>query len=125
MLSGGSICGAPTILLEGRRLAVDVAEVLVVPQPFGALLSLLLDEQGKLITDTLDLVEGRVAVIDFGTFTTDLILVEGLEYIEARSSSIEVGVSTVLEMIRKVLLDDYRVSYQCPKSSRGCGVDGW
>jgi hypothetical protein len=67
---------------------------------------------GMMLTSALDLVEGRVAVMDIGTFTTDLILVEGLEYIEARSSSIEVGVATAIEMVRKVLLDDYRVSYE-------------
>ncbi len=53
-----------------------------------------------------------MAVLDIGSFTTDMILVEGLEYIEARSGSIEVGVSTAVEMIRKVLLDDYRVTYE-------------
>jgi plasmid segregation protein ParM len=58
------------------------------------------------------LVQGRVGVLDVGMFTTDLILVDGLEYIEAGSGSLEVGVSTVLEMLRKVLLDDYRVSYE-------------
>ncbi len=100
------------ILLEGRSLTVDVQDVLVVPQPFGALLSLILDERGHLVTRALDLVEGRVAVLDVGQQTTDLILVEGLEYIEARSGSIEVGVSTAVDMIRKVLLDDYRVTYE-------------
>jgi len=99
------------ILLEGRSLTVEVEEVLVVPQPFGALLTLILDEKGSLVTDALDMVEGRVAVLDIGQHTTDMILVEGLEYIEARSSSLEVGVSTAIDMIRKVLLDDYRVSY--------------
>jgi len=53
-----------------------------------------------------------VGVLDVGTYTTDLILVDSLEYIEAGSASLEVGVSTVLEMLRKVLLDDYRVSYE-------------
>ncbi len=106
------LLGAHAILLEGRSLTVDVQDVLVVPQPFGALLSLILDERGHLVTRALDLVEGRVAVLDVGQQTTDLILVEGLEYIEARSGSIEVGVSTAVDMIRKVLLDDYRVTYE-------------
>lgn len=106
------LLGAHEILLEGRRLYVEVEDVLVVPQPFGALLSLILDERGMLVTNTLELVEGRVGVLDVGTQTTDLILVENLEYIEARSGSLELGVSTAIEMIRKVLLDDYRVSYE-------------
>ncbi len=106
------LLGTHQILLEGRGLSVAVEDVLVVPQPFGALLSMILDERGMLRVDAMELVEGRVAVLDIGTFTTDLILVEGLEYIESRSASVEVGVSTAIEMIRKVLLDDYRVSYE-------------
>jgi plasmid segregation protein ParM len=106
------LLGEHQVLLEGRSLTVEVEDVLVVPQPFGALLSLILDERGRLRTATLDLVEGKVGVLDIGSYTTDLVLVEGLEYIEARSGSIEVGVSTALNMVRKVLLDDYRVSYE-------------
>jgi plasmid segregation protein ParM len=106
------LLGAHNILLDGRSLTVEVEDVLVVPQPFGALLTLILDERGMMLTSALDLIEGRVGVLDIGTFTTDLILVESLEYIEARSSSIEVGVATAIEMVRKVLLDDYRVSYE-------------
>jgi plasmid segregation protein ParM len=107
--------GTHHVKLDDRRLVVDVAEVHVVPQPFGALLSLLLDEQGVLLPDTLYLAQGRVSVLDCGMYTTDLILVDGLEYVEAGSGSVEVGVSTVLEMLRKVLLDDYRVSYSGPE----------
>ncbi|MBN1121545.1 MAG: ParM/StbA family protein [Anaerolineae bacterium] len=104
--------GTHRMLLEGRSLTVEVEDVLVVPQPFGALLSLILDERGRMKTSTLDLVEGKVGVLDIGSYTTDMILVEGLQYIEARSGSIEVGVSTAIAMIRKVLQDDYRVSYE-------------
>ncbi len=104
--------GQHVVKLEGHRLIVDVEEVKVVPQPFGGLLSVLLDERGKLMADVAHLVQGRVGVLDIGMFTSDFILVDGLEYIEAGSGSLEVGVSTVLEMLRKVLLDDHRVSYE-------------
>jgi plasmid segregation protein ParM len=97
---------------DERSIVVDVEDVLVVPQPFGALLSILLDERGKLMADVAHLAQGRVAVLDVGQFTTDLILVDSLEYIEAGSASLEVGVSTALEMLRKVLLDEHRISYE-------------
>ncbi len=106
------LLGTHQILLDGRSLTVKVEDVLVVPQPFGALLSLILDERGKLLTRAIEMVEGRVGVLDIGQHTTDLILVEGLEYIESRSGSIEVGVSTAIDMIRKVLLDEHRVTYE-------------
>jgi len=97
---------------DGYSVVVDVEDVLVVPQPFGALLSILLDERGRLMADVAHLAQGRVAVLDVGQFTTDLILIDGLEYIETGSGSLEVGVSTALEMLRKVLLDEHRVSYE-------------
>jgi plasmid segregation protein ParM len=106
------LLGKHEIFLDGRSLTVEVEDVLVVPQPFGALLSLILDERGRLVTSATEMVEGRVGILDIGQHTTDMILVEGLEYIEARSGSIEVGVSTAIDMIRKVLLDDYRVTYE-------------
>jgi len=106
------LLGTHHILLDGRGLTVEVEDVLVVPQPFGALLAVILDEHGMLHEGALDMVEGRVGVCDIGMHTTDMILVEGLEYIEARSGSMEVGVSTAIDMIRKVLLDEHRVSYE-------------
>jgi hypothetical protein len=106
------LLGTRHILFDGHSPTVKVEDVLIVPQPFGALLSLILDERGKMTADAVELVEGRVGVLDPGMHTTDMILVEGLEYIEARSGSIEVGVSTAIDMMRKVLLDDHRVTYE-------------
>jgi plasmid segregation protein ParM len=104
--------GQHVVKVDGHRLIVDVEQVKVVPQPFGGLLATLLDERGKLMADVAHLVQGRVGVLDVGMFTTDLILVDGLEYIETGSGSLEVGVSTALEMLRTILNDDYRVSYE-------------
>jgi hypothetical protein len=56
--------------------------------------------------------KGRKVRLVSTSHTTDLILVEELEYIEARSGSIEVGVSTAIDMIQKLLLDDYRITYE-------------
>lgn len=77
------------------------------------------------MVDVAHLVGGRVGVLDVGMYTTDLILVDSLEYIEAGSGPLEVGVSTVLEMLRKLLLDDYRVSYEPTSWSWPCGAAGW
>jgi plasmid segregation protein ParM len=88
------LLGKHQIYLECRSLIVDVEDILVQPQPFGALLSLILDERGKLVTNATERVEGWVGILDIGQHTTDMILVEGLEYMEARSGSIEAEVST-------------------------------
>ena len=104
--------GQHAICADGRDLVVDVEQVRVLPQPFGGLLSVLLDERGRLMADVSHLAQGRVGVLDIGMYTSDLILVDGLEYIETGSGSLEVGVSAALEMLRKALLDDYRISYE-------------
>ena len=107
------LSGQHTVKVGEHRLIVDVVEVKVLPQPFGGLLAVLLDERGKLMADVEHLATGRVGVADVGMFTSDFILVDGLEYIESGSGSLEVGVSTALEMLRKVLIDPpYRVSYE-------------
>lgn len=115
--------GQHHVQTDSGKLVVDVDEVYVVPQPFGALMSLLLDERGKQMADVDHLGQGRVGVLDIGTFTTDLILVNKLRYIEVESESIEVGVSTALEMLRKVLLDEYRTTCEYHQLEDGirCG----
>src|SRR5512136_2184629 len=57
------LLGIHEIMLEGHTLTVEVEDVLVVPQPFGALLSLILDQRGKLNKEAMEMVEGRVAVL--------------------------------------------------------------
>ena len=61
--------GQHAICADGRNLVVDVEAVRVQPQPFGGLLSVLLDERGKLMADVSHLAQGRVGVLDVGMYT--------------------------------------------------------
>ena len=102
------------ISLEGEyrlqldaRVTFDVEQVYVVPQPFGSLFYELLNEDG--VISNTDVEEGRVAVVDVGTFTTDFIVSDGLRYVQRFSGSIPVGWSEVLNNVQRELSDRYRL----------------
>jgi plasmid segregation protein ParM len=82
---------------------VNVSQVLVVPQPFGSLFALILDNDGKLINE--DLARGRVGVIDVGMHTTDFVLVDRLRYVEKGSGSLTTALSRVHELTGRAILD--------------------
>lgn len=85
----------------------DVGQVFIVPQPFGSLFRELLNEDGAI--SNVDVEQGRVAVIDVGTYTTDFIAVDALRYIQRFSSSIPMGWSEVLSNIQRELSSRYRL----------------
>lgn len=84
---------------------MTVTEVLVVPQPFGSLFSAILGSEGQLTDEAL--ANGRLAVIDIGTYTTDYVLVDRLRYIEKGSHSIETAMASAYHLIARTLLDTH------------------
>jgi plasmid segregation protein ParM len=84
-----------------------VEKVFVVPQPFGSLFRELLNEDGVL--SNMNVEQGRVAVIDVGTFTVDFIVADALRYVQRLSSSISTGWSEVLGEIQRELSDRHRL----------------
>jgi plasmid segregation protein ParM len=84
---------------------LSVSEVLVIPQPFGSLFDVLLDDGGQIVEEGL--ARGRVGVIDIGTYTTDYVLVDSLRYVERGSGTIATALSTACELIGRSLLDAF------------------
>ncbi len=84
------------------------ATVHVLPQPAGAFFSLLFDERGGILDARL--ASQRIGVLDIGYFTTDLITVDGLQVVDKQIASIESGVSTALEAIRRDITDKYHLN---------------
>jgi len=92
---------------EGRRSQVfRVGDCRVIPQPFGALLSLALDDRGR-VADT-ELATGTVGVIDVGGKTTNLLSVNRLSEIARETASVNVGSWDAMRAVR-----DY-LSNHCP-----------
>lgn len=90
----------------GRRAQVfHIVECRVVPQPFGALLSLALDERGRVADASL---AGRAGVIDIGAKTTNILSVSRLRTLERETASVNAGGWDVVRAVR-----DY-LSSECP-----------
>jgi plasmid segregation protein ParM len=109
------VTGLPVSFYQDReRLQQVVTQVLaerqttaklmrVVPQPFGSFFDTVFDPQGQLIDDKRLL--AHTGIVDVGYFTTDVVEVQELEFIQKGSGSIAVGVATMLDTLRGLLTD--------------------
>src|SRR4030095_17184682 len=61
------------------------------------------DPHGQLVNDAL--LQAHVGLIDVGYFTTDVVEVRELEYVQKGSGSIAVGVATILDTLRGLLTE--------------------
>ncbi len=95
-----TLTGFHNFTSNGQPQVINIAGVLVVPQPFGSLFRALLSPMGVL-TDSDGLAAGRVAVLDIGMHTTDYALADALRYVEPRSGSIPVAMARVYELVRR------------------------
>ena len=98
--------GEHVLQLEGRnaqRLRVD--NVRVVPQPFGSLLSVVLDARGGIVDNELAL--SRVGVIDVGGKTTNLLSVYKLSEVDCESTSVNAGAWQLVRAVREWLATNY------------------
>ena len=89
---------------DGRRSQVfRVSDCRVIPQPFGALLSLALDNRGR-VQDT-ELATGTVGVIDVGGKTTNLLSVKRLTEMARETAPVHVGAWDAMRMVQDWLND--------------------
>jgi len=89
---------------EGRRAQLfRVRDCRVIPQPFGTLLALALDDQGRIADNGL--ATGAVGVVDVGGKTTNLLSVHRLTEIGRETSSVNVGAWDVVRAVRDHLTD--------------------
>lgn len=92
-------------LMSGKwiigTLPLDVSRVITLPQGGGAFYDLLLSRQGQVKDESLK--TARVAVVDIGFYTTDVILIDALRYVARWSFTVERGVSQVAEAVARHL----------------------
>ena len=90
-----------TRVLDERH--ATARQVKVIPQPFGSFFDVMFDPQGQLVEDARLL--AHIGLIDVGYFTTDVVEVQELEYVQKGSGSIGVGVATILDTLRGLLTE--------------------
>lgn len=98
------LLGRHRVQREGRpRQTLDVGHVWVIPQPFGTLLSICLDNHGA-ITDHA-IAEGAIGVVDIGGKTTNLLAVNQLSEIGRETASANVGAWDAVRAMRNWLAE--------------------
>jgi len=91
---------------EGRRAQVlKVNQARVIPQPFGSLLAIVLDERGAIVD--LALARSSVGVIDVGGKTCNLLSVNRLTEIGKETASVNVGGWDLVRATRQWLSQHY------------------
>jgi len=90
-------------LLQER--GTGAAQIQIVPQPFGSFFDAVFDPQGRVKDEAQAL--AHVGVVDIGYFTTDLVEVNELEFVQKGSGSIEVGIVTMLDTLRRLIADQF------------------
>ncbi|MGQ0585893.1 MAG: hypothetical protein ACT4PK_01650 [Gammaproteobacteria bacterium] len=93
-----------TLLKQGgekEERVVNIEKVRVIPQPFGALFNLMLNEQGRPVSQRF--VTEKIGVIDVGFRTADYTISDKTRYSERGSQSTDSGVSVAFQALANAL----------------------
>lgn len=100
------LLGEHKVQREGRnRQTFRVIDCHVIPQPFGTLLSAVLDNRGRIVDQTLS--SGTVGIVDIGGKTTNLLSVYRLAEISRETASVSVGAWDVVRAVQTWLVNHY------------------
>lgn len=86
---------------DREERTVYIEKVRVIPQPFGSLFNLMLNEQGKAVAQRF--VSEKIGVIDIGFRTTDFTIADKTKYSERGSLSTDSGISVAYTAIANLL----------------------
>lgn len=89
---------------------ITIGKVRIIPQPYGSLLNMFLDEEGKV--KNADFFKQKVGVIDIGFRTTDYIVSDKLKYSERGSKTTDNGVSKAFSVIANKLREKSGVNIE-------------
>lgn len=84
---------------SAKKIFID--QVRMMPQPIGSALNLVLDDQGKLIDK--EMAQKKVGVIDIGFRTTDITILDHLQYIDRGSRTLDTGICKAFSLIANKL----------------------
>ena len=83
------------------RKLISIDKICMLPQPIGSALNVVLNDDGKLIDQ--DLAKKKVGVIDIGFRTTDITILDHLQYIDRGSRTLDTGISKAFSIISNKL----------------------
>ncbi|GAB4423970.1 MAG: hypothetical protein Kow0031_02720 [Anaerolineae bacterium] len=99
---GELFSGRHRLEIEGRTpQQIEVAQCRVIPQPFGTVLALALNDAGRLVDR--EVATGPVGVVDIGGKTTNLLSARGLSDVSRETTSVNLGAWDVVRAVREHL----------------------
>lgn len=94
--------GELDVIGEGKYTStIRINRHKIVPQPMGAVMDYLLNDRGELVRK--EEARGRILVIDWGRYTLDLLVLEGMEVHKASCSPADMGIETAYKFLRRHL----------------------
>jgi len=106
--------GRHKILLHNRdevqEKMLDIKKVRVLPQPFGAVFNLLMNNHGRIVDR--DVARQKFGVIDIGFRTTDYTITDRLRYIERGSRTTDTGISKAFSLINRKILEQSGINVE-------------
>jgi plasmid segregation protein ParM len=95
---------------EPQEKVLNIKKVRVLPQPFGAVFNLLMNNHGRIVDR--DVAREKFGIIDIGYRTTDYSITDRLRYIERGSRTTDTGISKAFSLISKKILEQSGVNVE-------------
>lgn len=107
--------GSHTVILHGREDGdqeknIDIRKVRVLPQPFGSVFNLLMNDHGRIVDR--DVARQKFGVIDIGFRTTDYTITDRLRYIERGSRTTDTGISKAFSLISRKIQEQTGINIE-------------
>lgn len=94
--------GRHKLEVQGRTpQQIEVEQCRVIPQPFGTVLALALNDAGRIVDR--EVADGPVGVMDIGAKTTNLLSARGLRDVARETTSVNIGAWDVVRAVRDYL----------------------
>ncbi len=98
-----------SIQLNGslEEKVINVNDIVIIPQPFGTLYNLALDNNGEV--EDRDMTNKIVGIADIGFKTADFVVSDSLEFVDRLSSSSSSGMVSAYEIIASMIRSKFKI----------------
>ncbi|MNB94639.1 hypothetical protein D3C81_428260 [compost metagenome] len=88
---------------------INIGNVKIVSQGEGAFYDFVLNNNGEIIPERAEIVQGTVMVVDIGYRTTDIVTMENGSYVELLSDQFNKGVNTIHQEILRLIMEEFGI----------------
>ncbi|MBW7997841.1 MAG: ParM/StbA family protein [Candidatus Glassbacteria bacterium] len=95
---------------EAEERSIEIRKVRILPQPFGAVFNLMMNNHGRIVDK--EVARQKFGVIDIGFRTTDYTITDRLRYIERGSRTTDTGISKAFSLISRKIQEQSGVNIE-------------